>query len=121
LPAASEFHFSWPFRGLDEGVNLTVLQRVAKISLDEIDLLRLAPNWQDRVDASPGVYRGLRGARGYRFDAMRFADMTIPTLLLSGSESPLYLRLGLLSWASDLQETCSRAWLPEAGGSVFAI
>lgn len=68
------------------------LQRVAKISLDDIDLLRLAPNWQDRVDASPVVYRGLRGARGYRFDAMRFADMTIPTLLLSGSESPLYLR-----------------------------
>lgn len=24
LPAASEFHFSWPFRGLDNGINLTV-------------------------------------------------------------------------------------------------
>ena len=78
--------------GEREQVLVLFLKEVAKISLDEIDRLRSAPNWQDRVEASPIVYRGLRGVGGYRFDATRFAHMTTPTLLLTGSESPPYLR-----------------------------
>jgi len=66
---------------------ITFLQDVGGASTAEIDMLRKAPNWQNRVDAAHVILRGLQEVGHYRFDAARFAEMTIPTLLLTGSES----------------------------------
>lgn len=77
---------------LDEGDNeaalVLFLQEVANFSPAEIDGLRGAPNWQDRVDAAHTAYRESQVEAEYKFNPARFADLTTPTLLLSGSESP---------------------------------
>jgi len=77
---------------LDSGENeqavVLFLQEVANFSPEELDTLRAAPTWQDRVDAAHTVYREVKVEADYEFDADRFADMTTPTMLLSGSESP---------------------------------
>lgn len=64
------------------------LQAVGGLSSAELDALRSAPTWQDRVDVAHIIPRGLRATDEYEFDASRFADLPTPTLLLSGSESP---------------------------------
>lgn len=77
---------------LDSGENeqalILFLQEVANFSPAEIDQLRAAPNWRDRVHAAHTAYRESRVETEYKFDPARFTDMTTPTLLLSGSESP---------------------------------
>jgi pimeloyl-ACP methyl ester carboxylesterase len=79
-------------RLLDEGEGeqalVLFLRDIAGLTTDELDELRSAPLWQDMVEAAPALPRELRAIAGYGFDAARFADMTTPTLLLSGSESP---------------------------------
>jgi pimeloyl-ACP methyl ester carboxylesterase len=57
-----------------------------------IEMLRSAPNWQSRVDAAHTILRELRAVTRYEFDAGRFEDVTVPTLLLTGSETLAYSR-----------------------------
>lgn len=77
---------------LDEDENeqalILFLQEVANFSPAEIDELHGAPNWQDRVHTAHTAYRESRVEAEYEFNPARFADLTTPTLLLSGSESP---------------------------------
>lgn len=58
----------------------------------ELDALRSAPNWPARVDAVHSVVREERARKAYEFDAGRFAELTTPTLLVTGSESSPFLR-----------------------------
>jgi pimeloyl-ACP methyl ester carboxylesterase len=44
------------------------------------------------VDAAHTAIREERARKGYEFDAARFAGLTTPTLLLSGSESAPFLK-----------------------------
>ncbi|WP_331232365.1 alpha/beta fold hydrolase [Natronorarus salvus] len=80
---------------LDDGENEQALVlfflEVAKIPLAQIDVLKSAPNWQARVDAAHTAYRETQAPADYEFDPLRFRNMTTPTLLLLGSESPQYL------------------------------
>lgn len=83
---------------LDDGDNEQVLvlflREVAGMPPDEITALRDAPNWQQRVDGAHTLPRAIRGVDEYEFDPARFADLTTPTLLLAGGESPPWLRDG---------------------------
>ncbi|WP_226023669.1 alpha/beta fold hydrolase [Halomicrobium salinisoli] len=83
-------------RLLDEGENEQVLvlflQEIAQSTPEEIEAQRSAPDWQDLVDAAHVWPRSLAAIGEYEFDAARFADMSTSTLLLSGSESPPFLR-----------------------------
>ena len=79
-------------QGQFEQVLLTFLREVAEIPSDEIDALRDAPNWHNRVDGAHTIPRYIRGVNGYEFDPARFADLTVPTLLLSGSETQQWVR-----------------------------
>ena len=83
-------------RLLDEGKNERVLvlflREVAQLTSDELKELRSAPLWQDMVDAAQTLPREMQAIAQYQFDAARFADVTTPTLLLSGSESPPFLQ-----------------------------
>lgn len=83
-------------RLLDDGENeqalVLFLQEVAQLTPDELDELRSAPIWPDMVDAARTLPRELQAIAEYEFDATRFADMTTPTLLLTGSESLQWLK-----------------------------
>ncbi|WP_339106029.1 alpha/beta hydrolase [Haloterrigena salinisoli] len=83
-------------RLLDDGENEQVLvlflREIAQSTPEEIDAQRSAPDWQDLVDAAHVWSRSVAAVGEYEFNAARFADMTTPTLLLSGSESPPLLK-----------------------------
>ncbi|WP_321112537.1 alpha/beta fold hydrolase [Halorussus salinisoli] len=64
------------------------LREVAELPPAAIEEMRAAPDWQDTVDSAHAVFREIRAETEYEFDPARFADVDIPTLLLSGSESP---------------------------------
>ncbi|WP_409338693.1 alpha/beta fold hydrolase [Halalkalicoccus ordinarius] len=81
---------------VDDGENEQALVRffsgIVGVPPAELDALRVAPNWPARVDAVHTAIREERARKGYEFDATRFAEVTIPTLLLSGSESAPFLK-----------------------------
>ena len=81
---------------IDDGENeqalVVFLREIAGMPATELDALRSAPNWPDRVDAVHTAIREERARKAYEFDAVRFADMTTPTLLLAGSESVHWMR-----------------------------
>lgn len=83
-------------RLLDDGENeealILFLQEVAQLTPDELDAARSAPIWQDMVDAANTLPRELQAIAKYEFDAARFAEMTTPTLVLSGGESPPFYK-----------------------------
>ncbi len=78
--------------GEKEQFLITFLRDVGRASADEISTLRKAPNWQSRVNAAHVILRGLQAVGNYKFDADRFAGITTPTVLLTGSESPPLLK-----------------------------
>ncbi len=81
---------------LNEGKNeqalLVFLEVLYEMSPDEIDIARSTPYWQVMVNAAPTLPRELQASVAYKFDAARFKELAIPTLLLSGSESPIFLK-----------------------------
>lgn len=78
--------------GENETALVVLFEKIAGVTPEQIDVLRSAPNWPDRVAAAHTVLRETYAEEEYTFDASRFTDMTTPTLLLSGSESPEVLR-----------------------------
>ncbi len=83
-------------RLLDEGKNEQVLvlflREIAQSTPEEIDAQRSAPDWQDLVGAAHVWPRSVQAVGEYEFDAARFADLTTPTVLLTGSEGPPFLK-----------------------------
>jgi len=75
--------------GENEQVLVVFLQEIAQSTPEEIDAQRSAPDWQDLVNAAHVWPRSMEAIGEYEFEAARFANVTTPTLLLSGSESPL--------------------------------
>lgn len=78
--------------GADEQALELFLHQVARLPQPELDALRSAPNWPDRVAAAHTVYRETMAPADYEFDPALLTDLTIPTLLLTGTESPPFLR-----------------------------
>ena len=78
--------------GENEQVLVLFLQEIAQSTPEEIDAQRSAPDWQDLVDAAHVWPRSVQAVGEYEFNATQFANMMTPTLLLSGSESPPFLR-----------------------------
>lgn len=58
------------------------------------DAARSAPEWQGKVDAAPTMLRELQALAEYEFDPERFSEMTTPTVLVAGSESPDWFKEG---------------------------
>lgn len=79
-------------RGEDERVLVLFERDIAGLPPDELDALRATPIWQEMVDTAHTLPRELRAISEYEFDAARFVDLTTPTLLLTGSESPSFYR-----------------------------
>ncbi|KTG10201.1 alpha/beta hydrolase [Haloprofundus marisrubri] len=70
----------------------TFLREVAGESPEEVELLKSDPWWEVGLGAVHTAPREVRGCDEYRFDADRFAEFTAPTLLLSGGESPMFMK-----------------------------
>jgi pimeloyl-ACP methyl ester carboxylesterase len=66
----------------------TMAREVAGVSPEVVASTRSQPVWQARVAAAHTIPRELRAVGTYRFDPQRFRDLAVPTLLLSGGESP---------------------------------
>ncbi|WP_266081987.1 alpha/beta fold hydrolase [Haladaptatus caseinilyticus] len=83
-------------RLLDDGKNeqalMLFLQAEAHLTPNEIDVARSAPIWQDMVDAAHTLPREWQAIAEYEFNPARFADVTTPTLVLGGGESPPFYK-----------------------------
>lgn len=74
--------------GEAEQALVLLLQEFGQLTQEDLNELRSAPIWSAMVEAAHTLPRELHAIREYEFDAVRFADLVIPTLLLTGSESP---------------------------------
>ncbi len=66
---------------------VTLLREVIEVPDSDIDLIKSMPSWPSRVAAAHTVARELRAEGSWMFDPARYANLVIPVLLLSGSES----------------------------------
>jgi pimeloyl-ACP methyl ester carboxylesterase len=66
----------------------TFMRDLVGVPPDALERMRTLPVWQARVAAAHTVPRELRAVEGYRFDPVRFGEVTTPTLLLLGGDSP---------------------------------
>jgi pimeloyl-ACP methyl ester carboxylesterase len=75
---------------------IVFLQEIVMISPEEIAAMRSRPNWTELVANVDSQIRQLRALDAYHFDPKRISDLSIPTLLLTGSKtaSP-YLKRGI--------------------------
>ena len=81
---------------LEEGKNERMveffLEAVAQSTPEEIEAQRTAPYWHEAVNAAHVWLRHFKAERGYEFDAARFTNLTTSTALLTGSDSPQFLK-----------------------------
>ena len=75
-----------------EGVVVTFMREVAGLPPETVEYMRSQPAWQALVAAAHTIPRELRAGKAYRLDPERFRDLGVPTLMLSGGESPAALR-----------------------------
>ncbi len=71
-----------------DGVVATMLREIAGASPDVVEYMRSLPAWQARVAAAHTIPRELRANEAHRFDPNRYRNLSVPTLLLSGEDSP---------------------------------
>jgi pimeloyl-ACP methyl ester carboxylesterase len=84
-----------------EGVLTVFMREVVRLSPDELVQFKSSPAWPTRVAAAHTVPREMRAQAHYQFIAQRFKDMRIPTLLLTGGDSPAFVK--------EATETVNRA------------
>jgi len=81
---------------LDAGENeqalVMFLREVGGLTPERLEQFRSAAIWQGMVEAARLVPREGRAFDAYDFDPTRFAEMTTPTLVLVGGESPQILK-----------------------------
>jgi pimeloyl-ACP methyl ester carboxylesterase len=71
-----------------EAVVETVLREVVMVPEEELAALRARPSWPARVAAAHTIARELRAFADEVLDPGQAARITVPTLLLTGSDSP---------------------------------
>lgn len=69
-----------------------MFRELLAMSEQEVDELRALPSWNVRVAAAHTIARETRAEVDYRFIPERFKPLRMPTLLLTGGESPEFLR-----------------------------
>lgn len=85
-----------------EGVLVMHYRKIAGLGPEEIEQFRSSPVWQERVATANTLPRELRADAQYRFDALRFKNLHIPTLLLTGSASRVFEKKGIDMLAAAL-------------------
>jgi pimeloyl-ACP methyl ester carboxylesterase len=75
-----------------EGVLTKLYREVGMFPQHEMDQLITSPDWPTRIASAHIVLRESRAEDNYRFEARRFREIITPTLMLSGSDSPQFLK-----------------------------
>lgn len=75
-------------QGRREEVVVALLTELAGLTDEQIELARSDPSWAGRIAAAHTVVRETRAEEDHRFDPGRFAGLTVPTLLMAGTETP---------------------------------
>jgi pimeloyl-ACP methyl ester carboxylesterase len=73
--------------GDHDAVVATMFREVVRMPEAELTALRAQPAWPARVAAAPTIVRELRAVSRMAFDPDQAARITVPTLLLTGSDS----------------------------------
>jgi len=94
-----------------EGILAILYREVAKMSPEEFEQFRSSPAWPVRVASAHTVPREARAEEGYTFDAGRFKNLRTPTLLLTGADSPSFLKQATQALAAALP-MCRTAVMP---------
>jgi pimeloyl-ACP methyl ester carboxylesterase len=81
--------------GEREAVLTVFFREVNGMPPAEFDKFRASPAWPARVALAHTLPREMRAVESYRFDARRFEQLRVPTLLLLGGESPSYFRAAI--------------------------
>lgn len=79
-------------KGDRAGVVTTFMQHVVRVPDHELAKLKSSPAWSGRVAAAHTIPRELSQHERYEFDPSRFSSVTVPTLLLLGSDSPPFFK-----------------------------
>ncbi len=74
--------------GDNEGAIVEMATQIAGLTEDEIAERRAAPNWPERVALAPTMAREARIEESWDWSPDRFASIAVPTLLITGSETP---------------------------------
>jgi pimeloyl-ACP methyl ester carboxylesterase len=88
-----------------DGVVVTTMRELTGASPEVVEHMRSLPMWEARVAAAHTIPRETRADEAYRFDPKRFRDLRVPTLLLSGEDSPDYMAAGDEAVAEALPNT----------------
>lgn len=75
-----------------EAVVLAMFREIVEMPPDEIELMRVSPNFPAMEAAAHTIPREMHAEAQYRFDPARFGRLTVPTLLLLGEVSPSLLK-----------------------------
>ena len=73
-------------RGRPDEAVTTLLQFIG-MSAEQLTLAKSLPSWRGRVAAAYTIGRETRAEGGYRFEPRRFGSMSVPTLLLAGTDT----------------------------------
>jgi pimeloyl-ACP methyl ester carboxylesterase len=85
-----------------EAVVATVFREIVGMPPHEFELLKASPRFPAYMAAAHTVPRETRAEEGYRFEAARFTQLKVPTLLLLGSDSPEFFRTTIETWQATL-------------------
>lgn len=75
--------------GEREQAVVAFLREVVMLSPSEVDAMRTRPAWRSLVDSIDAHPRQMRALAAYRFDAKRMSTVSVPTLLIRGSETAI--------------------------------
>ncbi|HEV8575035.1 MAG TPA: alpha/beta hydrolase, partial [Dehalococcoidia bacterium] len=70
-----------------DGVVITLMRDIIKLSADDIGMIRAQPRFLERLKNAHTIPRELHAHRDYHFDPARFAGFQVPTLILVGERS----------------------------------
>jgi pimeloyl-ACP methyl ester carboxylesterase len=78
------------------GLVESFLREIPRVPVEDIERMKASPTWQGRVAAAHTLLREVQiSESGYRFDVDNFSDLTTPTLLLKGSDSPKFFHTAI--------------------------
>lgn len=89
-------------QGRREEAVIVVLRELAGMPEDQLERAKSLPSWPNRVAAAHTIVREQRVEDVHQFDPARFAALDVPTLLLSGGDSPASLTASTTALAAAL-------------------
>ena len=66
----------------------TFMREVPRVPPEQLELMRERPSWPGRVKGAHTIPRELRAIEGFHFEPAQFREVTTPTLILLGGDTP---------------------------------